>query len=178
MAPPLPFPLRRIHRRPRRVVGAALVAFVAFLPACGRTRVRRPAAPPPRAEFLLESLDSAFWVSTLTGETHVRAVPIVLARLGSRWYELYAADDDYSYDDALLVGERLYRRDLMTNDSVAVFADTIVPRIAREYARAHPDEQPLEPNDEGEANPSTQATADVDVLDIFGPFLARLMSCV
>ena len=152
------------------VLGAALIPFGALLTACGRPRP--PVAPPPRAEFLLESVDSAFWVSTMSGEARVRAVPLILARLGSRWYELYSADDDYSYDDALLVGERLYRRDLITNDSVVVFADTIVPRLARQYARAHPDEQPLEPNEEGEANPSTQATAEVDILDVFGPFLS------
>jgi hypothetical protein len=164
----LPF----VPRRARGVVGALVLVFGASLGGCSRSRPRPRADTPPRAEFLLESVDSAFWVSTTSGAAHVRAVPIVLARLGTRWYELYAADDDYSYDDALLVGERLYRRDLLTNDSLAVFADTIVPRLAREYARAHPDEEPLEPNEEGEANPSTQATAEVDVLDVAGPYLS------
>lgn len=180
MSLPLPLPLPRRHTRTlaviphevRRVVRAALVVSAIVLAACSRTGARARIAAPPRAEFLLESVDSAFWISTTSGTTHVRAVPIVLARLGSRWYELYAADDDYSYDDALLVGERLYRRDVLTNDSIAVFADTIVPRLAREYARAHPDEQPLEPDEDGEANPSTQSTAEVDVLDVFGPFLS------
>lgn len=161
-----------IPRGVHRVVGAALLILGAVAAGCSRSRPRAPAASPPRAEFLLESVDSAFWVSTTSGATRVRAVPIVLARLDNRWYELYAADDDYSYDDALLVGERLYRRDLLTNDSIAVFVDTIVPRLAREYARGHPDEQPLAPNEDGEANPSTQATAEVDVLDVFGPFLS------
>ena len=156
--------------RGARGAGAALIPIAAMLGACGRSRT--PAAPPPPAEFLLQSVDSAFWVSTTSGQTRVRGVPIVLARLGSRWYELYASDDDYSYDDALLVGERLYRRDLFTNDSVAMFADTIVPRLAREYAQAHPDQDPLAPDEEGEADPSTQATAQIDVLDVFGPFLS------
>lgn len=159
-----------LPRAARGVVAAALVPIGVMLGACHRSR--GPAAPPPRAEFLLQSVDSAFWVSTTSGQTRVRGVPIVLARLGARWYELYAADDDYSYDDALLVGERLYRRDLVTNDSVSIFADTIVPRLAAEYARAHPDEDPLGADEEGEANPSTQATAEVDVLDVFGPFLS------
>jgi hypothetical protein len=172
--PVRPTSLSVLHRAARGVVGTALIAVGAVLPACSGSRQgpRRPAAAPPRAEFLLESVDSAFWVSTTTGQTHVRGVPIVLARLGDRWYELYAADDDYSYDDALLVGERLYRRDLLTNDSIPVFADTIVPRLARQYARAHPDDQPLGPDEDGEANPSTQATAEIDVLDVFGPFLS------
>lgn len=158
-----------LPRGARGVVAARVAMLGALLAACNRPRVLEA---PPRAEFLLESIDSAFWVSTTSGQTHVRGVPIVLARVGNRWYELYAADDDYSYNDAMLVGERLYRRDLVTNDSVAIFVDTIVPRLAREYARAHPDERPLEPDDEGEANPSTSATAEVDVLDVFGPYLS------
>ena len=158
-----------LPRGARGVVAARAAMLGASLAACNRPRV--PEAP-PRAEFLLESIDSAFWVSTTSGQTHVRGVPIVLARVGDRWYELYAADDDYSYNDAMLVGERLYRRDLVTGDSVAIFVDTIVPRLAREYGRAHPDERPLEPDDEGEANPSTSASAEVDVLDVFGPYLS------
>lgn len=162
--------MRFLPRGARGVVAARAAMLGALLAACNRPRV--PEAPPPRAEFLLESIDSAFWVSTTSGQTHVRGVPIVLARLGDRWYELYAADDDYSYSDAMLVGERLYRRDLVTDDSTPIFVDTIVPRLAREYARAHPDERPLDPDEEGEASPSTTASAEVDVLDVFGPYLS------
>ena len=96
----------------------------------------------------------------------------MLARYGGRWYEVYSADDDRSYDDALLVGQFMYRRDLLTGDSSLVFADTVVPRMAAAYARAHPDERPLSPDEDGEADPSQQATAELDILDVFGPFLS------
>ena len=106
------------------------------LAAGSRNRTRRP-HPPPRAEFLLSSADSTFWVATTAGASRVRGAPLVLARYGGKFYEVYGADDDRSYDDALLVGERLYRRDLITGDSAVVFADTTVPRIAeRVCARA------------------------------------------
>ena len=88
------------------------------------------------------------------------------------FYELYTADDDYSYPDATLLGERLYRRDLLTGDSMIVFSDTAVPRIAAAYAKAHPDERPLNPDDEGDEDPKTSATAELDVLGVFGPYLS------
>ena len=89
----------------------------------------------------------------MEGRPEVRGEPLVLARYGGRWYEVYSADDDKSYDDALLVGQFLYRRDLLTGDSSLVFADTVVPRMAAAYARAHPDEKPLSPDEDGEADP-------------------------
>jgi hypothetical protein len=103
---------------------------------------------------------------------HVRGVPILLARYDGRFYELYTAEQDFSYNDALLLGERLYRRDIMSGDSLALFADTTVARVAAAYARAHPDEEPLRPDQEGEANPGTSASASVDVLGVFGPYVS------
>lgn len=133
---------------------------------------RPGAAPPPRAEFLLSSQDSTFWVVTANGAVHVRGVPITLARYDGKFYELYTADDDYSYRDALFLGERLYRRDIASGDSAVVFADTAVARFAGAYARAHPDERPLEPGDEVDDDPSTNITAQVDVLGVYGPYVS------
>lgn len=141
------------------------------LAACSGTRPTT-SAPPPVAEFLLSSVDSTFWVTTTAGHMRVRGAPLTLARYDGRFYELFASDDDQSYDDAQLVGERLYRRDLLTGDSTLIFADTTVQRIAVAYARAHPDERPLEPDEEGQANPSTTATAEVEILEVFGPYVS------
>jgi hypothetical protein len=148
----------------------AACAIAIALAACSGSHDRT--SPPPRAEFLLSSADSTFWVATTSGATRVRGAPLVLARYDGRFFEIYGADDDRSYDDALLVGERLYRRDLITGDSTLVFSDTTVPRIADAYARSHPDERPLGPDDDGQANPSTSATAEVDILELNGPFLS------
>ena len=152
-----------------RAVAGALIAVVA---ACSAPRTRDTSSPPPRAEFLLSSADSAFWVSTTSGRVSVRGVPLVVAKYAGQWYELFAADDDYSFEDALLLGERLYRRSLANGDSSAILADTIVPRIARIYAKAHPDERPLDPDEDVRADPSTSATAELDILDVLGPYLS------
>jgi hypothetical protein len=69
--------------------------------------------------------------------------PLVLAKYDGRFYEVYAADDDFSYSDALLLGERVYRRDLLSGDSVLVFSDTTVPRFATAYARTHPEDEDM-----------------------------------
>ena len=139
---------------------------------CKDAHAPRSAQRPPPAEFLLSSEDSTFWVVAGSGETRVRGAPLTLTRYDGRFYELYQADDDRSYDDALLVGERLYRRDIATGDSAQVFTDTVVARVADQYARAHPDERPLGPDDEGDANPSTSVTAEIDVLNALGPFVS------
>ncbi|MEO7082918.1 MAG: hypothetical protein ABI442_18750 [Gemmatimonadaceae bacterium] len=133
---------------------------------------RAPSGSPPGAEFLISTSDSSFWVTAGDKPLRVRGVPLVLARYDDHFYEIYAADDDYSFDDALLLGQRLYRRDLSSGDSAVVLADTIVGRIALGYARAHPDERPLAQGEEGEANPTTSATAEIDILDVFGPYVS------
>ena len=161
-------------RAPRR--RAIVVGFVAAVlgaaTACSGSHAAGVAPPPPRAEFLISNDDSSFWVATTSGHLRVRGAPLILAHYDNRFFELYTADDDRSYADALLVGERLYRRDIMTGDSTVVFSDTTVSHVADIYARTHPDERPLAPDDEGEANPATSATAELDILDVFGPFLS------
>src|SRR3954462_8798305 len=95
-----------------------------FLPAaCGRQN--RPASDerslPPAAEFLLATQDSTFWVATRGDKIRVRGAPIILAQYDGRFFEVYLADDDRSYHDALFVGLRVYRRDLQQGDSTLVF---------------------------------------------------------
>jgi hypothetical protein len=159
---------------PRRLVPPSfgiLIVCVCII-ACAGQRARDDRSGLPRSEFLMTSADSTFWITTDSQKTRTRGAPLTLARYGGRFYELYTADDDFSYEDALLLGERLYRRDLLTGDSAVVFADTTVPRVASSYARAHPDQQPLSPNEEGDADPGTSATAEVDILDVFGPYVS------
>jgi len=154
----------------RRVVtGAFLIVAACSAP---NSRDKSSLPPPPRAEFLLSSADSAFWISTTSGRVSIRGVPLVVARYAGQWYELFAADDDYSFEDALLLGERLYRRGLASGDSTAVLVDTIVPRLARLYAKAHPRERPLDPDEEVRPDPATTATAELDILDVLGPYLS------
>jgi hypothetical protein len=147
--------------------------LLVLVAACGpRDSGSRSPSAPPHAEFLVATQDSTFWITTKGTSVRVRGVPITLAQYDGRFFEIYLADDDRSYPDALLVGLRLFRRDLLKGDSVIVFEDSIVPRIASEYATAHPGAQRLAPDEDGAEDPSTQATADLQVIDIHGPYLS------
>jgi len=154
-----------------RLRAASRVLLIVMLASCQHSRAATR-GDPPSAEFLVSGGDSTYWVATGSPVNHVRGAPLLLARYGGRFFELYVADEDLSYNDALLLGERLYRRDILSGDSAIVFADTVVRRVAESYARAHPDEQPLGPNEEGDPDPSTSATAEVDVLNVFGPYVS------
>ena len=126
----------------------------------------------PRTEFLLSAGDSTFWVSSGPEGVKVRSAPLMLGHFAGRFHELYVTDDDLSYADAALVGQRLYRRDLVSGDSTLIYADTAVSGIAKQYAFTHPDAQPLEPDAEVEPDPSMQATAELEILDTHGPYLS------
>jgi hypothetical protein len=106
------------------------------------------------------------------GRVQVRGAPLQLASVDGRFVELYIVDDDRSYFDAILVGQRIYRRDLVTNDSVLVFRDTIVAAIAERYAELNPEERPLGPDDAAAERPETIATVEVELLPAYGPNLS------
>ena len=128
--------------------------------------------PPPAAEFLVTAGDSTFWVTRADGQFRVRRAPLTVAKVDGRFYELYVADDDRSYFDALLVGQRIFRRDLLSGDSLQVFEDVRVSGIARAYAAAHPTERPLKGDEDGSDDPHTVATSEAEMLDIVGPLLS------
>ena len=92
--------------------------------------------------------------------------------MDGRFREIYVADDDRSYFDAVLVGQRLWSRDLVRGDSLELFADTLVPRFADSYAKAHPDDTPLAKDDEAAERPRTTVTADIEVLGVHGPYVS------
>lgn len=131
-----------------------------------------PPPLPPAAEFVLSAGDSSFWITSRSGKIRVRGAPLELAVAGGRFYELYVADDDRSYGDAVLVGQKVYRRDLVTGDSVLVFQDTVISRLARLYARLHPDDEPLAPSDEPSDEPLWTATSTLAIDEVAGPFVS------
>ena len=154
---------------PRPLTAAIALLLLGAMGCANKSPVE---APPPAADFLVTAGDSAFWVSTTDGRFRIRRAPLMLANVGGRFYELYIADDDRSYFDALLIGQRIYRRDLLSGDSVPVFEDRRVSAIARAYATAHPDEQPLSDDEDGSDEPHTVATSDAELLDVIGPMLS------
>jgi hypothetical protein len=151
---------------PPRFPSAALLLLA--LAACRAPATPEP--PPPPADFVLAAGDSSFWVTSAGGAVRVRGAPLDLARVDGRLYELYVTDDDRSYGEAVLVGQRVYRRDLVTDDSLLLSQDTIVPRMARLYARLHPDDTPLAPDEEESDDPLWTAATTLDLDAIAGPF--------
>ncbi len=137
--------------------------------ACEQAEVPAPAPP---AEFIVAAADSVFWIRSDAEGIRVRGAPMVLAQVGGRFAELYVTDDDYSFYDAVFIGQRLYKRDIVTGDSVQLVADTLMPALARAFAAANPDERPLEQDEQGSESPRTVATADFLVLDVHGPWLS------
>ena len=110
----------------RRALALATLVGVA---ACRDARVADPARA-PSVDFVLSAGDSSYWVTSTGGTVQLRGAPLELARVDDRFYELYVVDDDRSYEEAVFVGQRIFRRDLITGDSLLVYEDTIVPRLA------------------------------------------------
>ena len=126
----------------------------------------------PRAEFIVAAGDSTYWVSTEGSGARIRGTPMVLARLDGRFRELYVVDDDRSFENALFVGQRLFQRDILTNDSTEVFRDSLIPSLAERFERNNPDARPLGPDEEPGEEPAITATAEVSVIGVHGPYLS------
>ena len=124
------------------------------------------------AELLVVTSDSTFWVTAAKGAVRAQGVPMLVARVDGRFTELYVADDDRSYYNAVFIGHRLFSRDLIRGDSVQLHRDTVITRLADEYARAHPDEQPLGPDDPENDDAPTRATSDLEILAVHGPYVS------
>ena len=154
---------------PRRAVVTSFAALTAALAAvaCGSD-----GPVPPETEFLVLAGDSTFWVWHEDERLLVRGSPIQLARVGDRLVEIYVADDDRSFEGALLVGQRIYRRDLVTGDSSVVFDDTTVASLASWYAKQHPRDRRLGPDEEIEVEPHVDVLGEVVTIDQHGPFLS------
>lgn len=150
---------------------AALTAVLLLASACGEAS-RDALPPPPPADFVIAAGDSSFWVTSTPRGMSVRGAPLELAQVDGRFYELYVADDDRSFHEATFVGQRVWRRDLVRGDSLLVFEDSLVPRLAGEYARRHPEDIPLRPDGDASDDPLWSATSSLDLTDVHGPFVS------
>lgn len=148
---------------------AAACALLLTALACERVETPPPA---PQAEFVVAAGDSVFWIRSDADGIRVRGAPMVLAQVGGRFAELYITDEDHSFYDAVYVGQRLYRRDLISGDSLLLVSDTLMRILARGYAVANPDERPLAFDEQGSENPRTIASAELFVLDVMGPWVS------
>jgi hypothetical protein len=152
---------------PHALATAVLVGVAACHDAAAPDLARAPVV-----DFVLSAGDSSYWVTSADSTVRLRGAPLELARVDGRFYELYVTDDDRSYEEAVFVGQRIFRRDLITGDSLLVYEDTIVPRLAARYARLHPEDARLRPNEETIDEPLWRVTTTIDLADVHGPFLS------
>ena len=150
----------------RRSIGVSAFAALAVAAACAAED-----KSPLSVNFLVVAGDSTFWVSTDSSPPAVRRSPIFLARVDGRLQEIYLADDDRSYYDAVIVGHRVYRRDIVRGDSTVIFEDSTIASVAAAYASAHPDERPLHPGEDEADDPDMVSTSETEIIDVLGPFV-------
>lgn len=131
-----------------------------------------PPPPPPVAEFLVSAGDQTYWVRSDNSGLRVRGSPLILARTGGRYYELFVGEVDRSFPRALLSGERVFRRDLATGDSALIFEDTAIVHLAEQYHRQHPSTPALGPDDDPEDDVDITAVGETDILNVLGPYVA------
>ncbi len=167
-------PLRqlvRLRRRPGASAGrSSLVGALCWvLAACGAPR--RAGDRVPAASFLVSAGDSTFWVESDSSGLRVRRSPMLLTEHDGRFYELYLTDFDRSYYDAVILGQQVWRRDVASGDSLLILDDSLLTSVADDYAARHPDEEPLDPDEEASDDPSTHATTDLELIDAAGPFV-------
>jgi hypothetical protein len=148
-------------------IGVVLLAGLIGCAACAPAESART----PPANFLVVAGDSTFWVTADTSPPAVRRSSILLARFDGRFHELYLTDDDRSYFDAVIVGHRVYRRDIVRGDSSVLFEDSTIATIADAYASAHPGERPLQPGEDEADDPGMVSTSETEIIDVLGPFV-------
>ena len=131
-----------------------------------------PPPPPPLAEFLVSAGDQTYWVRSDNSGLRVRGSPLILARTGGRYYELFVGEIDRSFPKALLSGERIFRRDLTTGDSTLIYEDTAIVHLSELYQKQHPAAPALGPDDDPEDNVDITAVGETDILNVLGPYVA------
>jgi hypothetical protein len=131
-----------------------------------------PPPHPPTAEFLVSAGDQTYWVYSDNSGLRIRGSPLILARTGGRYYEVYVGEIDRSYPRALFSGERVFRRDLASGDSALIFDDTVIVRMAADYRRRHPRAPLLGPDDDPYDVIDVSAVGETDILNVLGPYVA------
>ncbi|MEO8909753.1 MAG: hypothetical protein ABI408_05940 [Gemmatimonadaceae bacterium] len=131
-----------------------------------------PSPPPPTAEFLVSAGDQTYWVRSDNSGLRIRGSPLILARTGGRYYEIFVSEIDRSFPKALFSGERIFRRALATGDSAVIYDDTTIVRLSTEYHYAHPRAPLLRPDDDPNDDVDVSAVGETDILNVLGPYVA------
>jgi len=131
-----------------------------------------PPPPPPVAEFLVSAGDQTYWVRSDHSGLRIRGSPLILARTGGRYYEVFVGEIDRSFPRALFSGERVFRRDLTSGDSAVIYDDTAIVQMAADYRRRHPRTPLLGPEDDPDNVIDVSAVGETDILNVLGPYVA------
>ena len=131
-----------------------------------------PPPNPPTAEFLVSAGDQTYWVRSDNTGLRIRGSPLILARTGSRYYEVYVVEIDRSFPKALFSGERVFRRELASGDSAMIYDDTTIVGMAAQYRQRHPQAPILGPDDDPEDDIDVSAVGETDILNVLGPYVA------
>ncbi|HMG13655.1 MAG TPA: hypothetical protein VK571_10775 [Gemmatimonadaceae bacterium] len=131
-----------------------------------------PPPLPPTAEFLVSAGDQTYWVRSDNSGLKIRGSPLILARTGGRYYEIFVGEIDRSFPRALMSGERVFRRELATGDSVVIFDDTAIVQLSEDYHRQHPRAPLLGPDDDPDDDIDMTAVGETDILNVLGPYVA------
>jgi hypothetical protein len=131
-----------------------------------------PPPNPPTAEFLVSAGDQTYWVRSDNTGLRIRGSPLILARTGGRYYEVYVVEIDRSFPKALFSGERVFRRELASGDSAMIYDDTTIVGMATEYRQRHPQAPILGPDDDPEDDIDISAVGETDILNVLGPYVA------
>ena len=131
-----------------------------------------PPPPPPTAEFLVSAGDQTYWVRSDQTGLRIRGSPLILARTGGRYYEVFVVEIDRSYPKALFSGERVFRRDVASGDSAMIYDDTTIVQMASQYRQRHPNAPVLGPDDDPDDNIDVSAVGETDILNVLGPYVA------
>jgi len=135
-------------------------------------RCTLPPPPPPTAEFLVSAGDQTYWVRSDNSGLRIRGSPLILARTGGRYYEIFVSEIDRSFPQALFSGERVFRRELATGDSAVIYDDTTIVRMSDAYHQTHPNARLLRPDDDPDDDVDISAVGETDVLNVLGPYVA------
>jgi hypothetical protein len=130
-----------------------------------------PKATPPTTEFLVADGASTFWVKSGPAGVHARVSPLVLTRVGGKYYEVYVGEETRSYEDAVFTRQPIIRRDLLTGDSTVLFEDRQVETWEQQYLSRNPAARLLDPNEDGDAEVSYAATSEAEIIGVVGPYV-------
>ncbi|HEY8165065.1 MAG TPA: hypothetical protein VIF83_05865 [Gemmatimonadaceae bacterium] len=130
-----------------------------------------PKATPPAGEFLVADGAATYWVTSGPAGVHARVSPLVLTRVGGKYYEVYVGEETRSYEDAVFTREPIIRRDLLTGDSTILFEDRQVDTWERVYLSNHPSARLLDPDENGDDQVAYAASSEADIVGVLGPYV-------